>query len=57
MTSCTAGLQRPQERGPERGVLAVADVEAEDLAVPIGGHPGRHDDGLGDDLVVHPGLQ
>ena len=34
-----AGLQRAQERGPERPVLAVADVEPEDLTPPVGGRP------------------
>jgi hypothetical protein len=28
------GLERPQERGPERAVLAIADVQAQDLAAP-----------------------
>ena len=32
-----AGLQRAQERGPERAVLGVADIEAEDLTAPVGG--------------------
>ena len=50
------GLQRAQERGPERAVLAVTDVEAGDFAVPIGGGTGRDDHGLGDDPVVYPGL-
>jgi hypothetical protein len=35
-----AGLQRAQQRRPERAVLAVADGEAEHLPVPVGGHPG-----------------
>jgi hypothetical protein len=46
--------QRAQERGPERAVLAVPDIEPQHLAVPVGGHPGGH--GLGHDPVVHPGL-
>jgi hypothetical protein len=37
-----AGLQRPQESGPERLVLGVADVDAEHLAAAFGGD----DDGL-----------
>jgi hypothetical protein len=44
-----AGLQRAQEPGPERAVLAVTDVEAEDLAAPIGAHPGGHHHRLGGD--------
>src|SRR5581483_2577831 len=32
-----AGAQRPQEGGPERAVLAGADVEAQDLPVPVRG--------------------
>lgn len=34
-----ADLQRPQERGLERAVLAVAHVEAQDLALPVGRDP------------------
>jgi hypothetical protein len=33
----SAGLQTAQERGPERPVLAVADIEAEDLTPAVGG--------------------
>ena len=51
-----AGLQRPQERGPERAVLGVADVEAEHLPVPVGADRGGHHDGLGDDPAVDAGL-
>jgi hypothetical protein len=51
-----AGLQRAQERRPERSVLAVADRAAEHLAVAVGGHPGGDDHGLGDDSPVDPGL-
>ena len=51
-----AGLEGAQERGPERAVLAVPDVDAEDLAVAVGADADRDDHGLGDDLVVHPGL-
>jgi hypothetical protein len=46
------GLERAQERGPERAVLAVADVDAEDVAVPVRPDPDRNHDGLGDDLMV-----
>ncbi len=41
-----AGIQAAQEGGPERAVLAVADGEAEDLAVSVGGDAGGDDDGL-----------
>ena len=43
-------------RGPEGTVFAVADVEAEHLTPPVGGHSGGHDDGLGYDPVVDAGL-
>ena len=49
-----AGLQRAEEPGPEGLVLAVADVEAEDLAAPVGGNTERDDDCLGHHPVVHP---
>ncbi len=51
-----AGLERAQERRPERAVLRVADGEAEHLAVAVGGHAGGDDDGLGDHPPVDPGL-
>ena len=51
-----AGLERAQEGGPERAVLGVADGEAEHLAVPVGGHAGGDDHGLGDHSPVDPGL-
>jgi hypothetical protein len=35
-----AGFEAAQERGPERAVFAVADVQAEDLAAAISGHAG-----------------
>ena len=41
----------------ERAVLRIADGEAEHLPVPIDGHPGGDDDGLGDHPAVDPGLQ
>ena len=34
-----AGLERAQERGPERAVLAVTDVQAQHLPTAISGHP------------------
>ena len=51
-----AGLQPSQKRGPERPVLAVADVEAEDLRPAVGGDAGGDHDGLGHHPPVHPGL-
>ena len=51
-----AGLQRAQERGPERAVLAVPDVEAEHLPPAVGGHPGGDHHRLGHDPPVDPGL-
>jgi hypothetical protein len=51
-----AGLQRAEERGPERAVLAVSDVHAEDFPVAVGPDADGDHDGLGDDLVVDPGL-
>ena len=38
--------QRAQELGPEALVLAVADRDAEDLTVTVGGDTGGHDDRL-----------
>jgi hypothetical protein len=40
----------------QRAVLAVADLQAQHLAVPVRGHPGRHDHGLGHDPVIDAGL-
>jgi hypothetical protein len=52
-----AGLQRPQERGPEGTVLAVADVQAEDFPAAVGGHAGGDHHGAGDDSAVDAGLE
>jgi hypothetical protein len=41
---------------PLRAVLAVADGEAKHLAVPVAGHPGGHNDGLGHHPPFDPGL-
>jgi len=49
-------LQRAQERGPERAVLAVADGEPEDLAPAVGPDTGGDHDRLGHHAVVHPRL-
>ena len=46
-----AGLERAQERGPERPVLAVTDGEAQHFPSPVSGHAGGDHDGLGG----HPG--
>ena len=43
--------QRPQKPGPERLVLAVADVDTEDLPIATGGDPGGHHDRTGHDLT------
>ena len=51
-----AGLQRAQERGPKRAVLAVADVEPEDFTATVGGDAGGDHDRLGDHPAVDPGL-
>ena len=44
--------KRAQEAPPEHLVFGVADVEAQDLAVPIGPDPRGDDDGLGGHVVV-----
>jgi hypothetical protein len=55
MTSFTPPRPRAfSERCPEGFVFAVADVEAEDLAAPVGGNAERDDDRLGHHPVVHP---
>jgi hypothetical protein len=51
-----AGLERAQERGPERPVLGVADGEAEHLPMPVGGHAGGDHHRLGDHPAVDPRL-
>ena len=51
-----AGGQAAQEPGPERAVLAVPDIHAQNLAVPVGAHSDRDDHGLGHHLVIHAGL-
>ena len=51
-----AGLERAQERGPERAVLAVADGEPEHLAPAVSPDAGGDHDRLGHDPVVDPGL-
>ena len=44
------------ERGLERAVLGVADLEAEYLAAGGGADPAGDDHRLGHDAAVHPGL-
>ena len=60
MTSCTPArpraFRRAQERGPERPVLGVADVEPEHLPAAVGGHPGGDHHRLRDHPPVHPRL-
>ena len=50
------GAQPAQERGPERAVLAVTDIEAEHLSAAIRGYPGGHHDCLGYDPMVDTSL-
>jgi len=59
--SCSSGLPyRVGDRwyldGPERPVLGVADVEAQDLAVSVGADPGGDHHGLGHHPTPDPGL-
>jgi hypothetical protein len=56
MTRRTPLAQRAQELAPEHLGLAVADHQPEHLASAVLGDAGGDDHGLGDDLVVHPGL-
>ena len=60
MTSCATcrprALSERRNAGPERAVLAVADVEAEDLTVAVGAYRGGDHHGLGDHPPVDPGL-
>jgi hypothetical protein len=51
-----AGLERAEELGPERAILAVTHGEAEHLAAAVAAHPGGHHHRLGDDPAVDPGL-
>jgi hypothetical protein len=37
-------LERPQKRRPERAILAVTNVQAEDFPAAVGGHAGGNDD-------------
>jgi hypothetical protein len=50
------GLQRRQERRPERPILAVAHAEAKHLPPTITSHARGHHHGLGDHTAVDPGL-
>jgi len=49
-------FEAEHEGPPERLVLAVPDVESEDLPGAVGGDPGGHHDGHGDDLAAFAGL-
>ena len=49
-------LQAGQERPPEHLVLAVTDVQAEDLAAAVGGDTGGDHDGLGGHLTAGGGV-
>jgi hypothetical protein len=52
-----ARIEQPQERSPERGVLAVTHREPEDFAPPVRSNACGNQDGLGDDTVVDLALQ
>ncbi len=52
----SAGLEATQERGPERAVLAVTDVEAQHLAAPVRGDTCGTNDRLGHDAVIDSSL-
>src|SRR5690606_31046457 len=56
-TAQPAGLERPQERAPERLGFGVADVDAEYLPATLGAHPGGHyhrpADHLAEGVVAH----
>ncbi|MCB5294463.1 hypothetical protein BJQ90_03931 [Arthrobacter sp. SO3] len=51
-----AGFQRPQERGPEALVLAVADVEAQDFPASVRSDAEGDHHRLGHDAVPDAGL-
>ena len=48
--------QAAKKRRPERAIFRRADVDAEDLAIPLGGDAHGHDGGLADDVTVDPHL-
>jgi hypothetical protein len=50
-------LERPQKRRPERAILAVTNVQAEDFPAAVGGHAGGNDDRAADHAAVDPGLE
>jgi hypothetical protein len=52
-----AGFERAQERGPERAVLAVTNVQAEDLSAAVGGDAGGDHHRAADHPAVHAGLE
>ena len=60
MTSCTpgqaSGPEAFEERRPEGAVFAVADLHAQDLPVPGGGHAGGDDHRPRHHPAVHPAL-
>jgi hypothetical protein len=52
-----SGLEAAQEGGPKGAVLAVTNVQAQDLAAAVGGHPGGDHHRPGDDPPIDPGLE
>ena len=56
-TGESSGLEAAQEGGPEGAVLAVADVQAQDLPAAISGHPGGDHHRPGDDPPIDAGLE
>jgi hypothetical protein len=56
-TGESAGLQRAEERGPKGAVLAVTNIQPEDLAAAVGSHAGGGHDRSGDDPSVDAGLE
>ena len=51
-TGEASGAQGAQEAPPEHLVFGIADVEAQDLSVPVGSDPRRDDDRFGGHVVV-----
>jgi hypothetical protein len=55
-TGQPAGLERAQEGGPERAVLAVTHIQAQDLPAAVGGDPGGDHHRPRHHPAVHPRL-
>jgi hypothetical protein len=56
-TGQPAGLERAQEGGPERAVLAVTHIQAQDLPAAVGGDPGGDHHRPRHHPAVDPGLE